>query len=171
MAGLVIGAAPAVAQAPDGSANRAAMDRFGFMVGRWSGESSMQRGPGERVTTQMTETVERRLGGVVLLIEGRGVLPAAGGAEARVTHQALAVLAYDAQADAYTMRSWIASGQWGDFPVTIIEGGLSWSREVPGGRMRYTAHIGNGEWHEVGEFSRDGTTWIPILDMRLRREP
>jgi hypothetical protein len=168
--GLVIGATPVEAQTPDGSANRAAMARLSFMEGRWRGEGWMMRGPGDRVSAQMTETVELGVGGVVLVIEGRGTRAGAAGGDSVVVHDALGVLAYDAASNGYVMRSWIASGQWGDFPVTLIEGGVSWSREVPGGRVRYTAHIGNGEWHEVGEFSRDGTTWMPILDIRLRRE-
>jgi hypothetical protein len=69
------------------------------------------------------------------------------------------------------MRSYIASGQFGDFALSLIPGGVTWTREVPGGRVRNTAHIANGEWHEIGEFSRDGMTWTQIMEMRLRREP
>jgi len=169
-AGLAFLAAPVRGQAPDGSASRAAMERLGFMEGRWRGEGWMVRGPGERVTAQMTETVRRGIGGVVLVIEGRGTRPASAGGDSVVVHDALAVLAFDQQSSGYVMRSWIATGQWGDFPVTLIEGGVTWSREVPGGRVRNTAHIGNGEWHELGEFSRDGTTWMTIMDIRLRRD-
>ena len=161
---------PVGAQVPDGSANRAAMDRLEFMVGRWRGEAWMQRGA-ERVKTTMTETVERKLGGVVLQVEGLGVIPAAGGAEARTVHHALAVISFDPQAGTYGLRSYIATGQAGDFVVTLIPGGVSWSREVPGGKVRNTARIGGGEWNEIGEFSRDGVTWMQIMDIRLRRDP
>jgi hypothetical protein len=161
---------PLAAQTPDGSANRAAIDRLEFMVGRWTGEAWMQRGP-ERVQTTMTETVERKLGGVVLQVEGRGVIPAVGGGDGRVVHHAFAVVSFDAQAGTYGMRSYIASGQAGDFALTLIPGGVSWSREVPGGRIRNTAKIANGEWHEVGEFSRDGATWTQVMEIRLRRQP
>ncbi len=112
---------PARAQMPDGSASRTAMQKLDFMVGRWRGEAWMVRGA-ERVQTTMTEAIERKLGGVALLVEGLG------------------------------------------------EGGVSWSREVPGGRIRNTAKIANGEWHEVGEFPRDGTTWMQIMEMKLRPE-
>ena len=170
MMGVVVAAAPGQAQVPDGSANRAAMERLSFMEGRWSGEGWMVRGPAGRITAQMTETVRRGVGGVVLVIDGRGTRPGDAGGDSIVVHHALGVLAFDAASNGYVMRSWIASGQWGDFPVVLVEGGVSWSREVPGGRVRYTALIGNGEWHETGEFSRDGATWMPIMDMRLRRE-
>jgi hypothetical protein len=158
------------AQAPDGSASRAAIDRLDFMVGRWKGEAWMQRGA-EKIQTTMTEVVERRLGGVALLVEGRGEVPASGAAPARMVHHALAVVSFDPQTGTYTMRSYLANGLSGDFSLTPVEGGVQWSREVPGGRVRNTARFGNGEWHEIGEFSRDGTTWTTVMEIKLRREP
>jgi hypothetical protein len=87
-----------------------------------------------------------------------------------VVHHAVAMVSFDPQGGTYTMRSYLATGQSGDFVLTLIPGGVSWSRETPGGRVRNIAHIANGEWHEVGEFSRDGVTWTQIMDIRLRRE-
>ena len=168
--GLSLSAAALRAQMPDGSSNRAAIGKLDFMVGRWTGEAWMQRGS-ERVQTTMTETVERRLDGVVLQVEGRGVVPAVAGGEPRVVHHAFAVISFDAQAGAYGLRSYLASGLFGDFVLTLIPGGVIWSRDVPGGRVRNTARIANGEWHEVGEFSRDGVSWTPIMEIRLRRQP
>ena len=159
-----------LAQVPTGAEHRAAMEQLAFMVGRWRGEAWMQRGA-ERVQTTMTETVERKLGGVVLEVEGLGVLAAADTAQSRTVHHALAVISFDPQAKSYGLRSYIASGQYGDFALTLIPGGVSWSREVPGGRVRNTAKIGDDIWHEVGEFSRDGVNWIQIMEIHLRRVP
>jgi hypothetical protein len=147
---------PVIAQspAPDGSANRAAIDRLAFMVGRWKGEAWMQRGP-QRVQTVMTETVESRLDG----------------APQRTVHHALAIISFDPQSGTYAMRSHIGTGQSGEFALTLIDGGVSWSRNVPGGQVRNTARFANGEWHEIGEFSRDGQAWTQIMEIRLRREP
>ena len=172
VASVVLSASAAVlnAQMPDGSSNRAAIGKLGFMVGRWTGDAWMQRGS-ERVHTTMSETIERKLDGVVLQVEGRGVIPAAAGREPRVVHHAFAVISFDAQAGTYGLRSYLASGLFGDFALTPIPGGVTWSRDVPGGRVRNTARIANDEWHEVGEFSRDGVTWTQILEMRLRRQP
>jgi hypothetical protein len=172
VAAMFLAGVPAVGQgqAPDGSASRTALERLDFMVGRWKGEAWMLRGA-DRVQTTMTETVERKLGGVVLLVEGLGVIPEDGSTPPRTVHHALAVVSFEPQAGGYVMRSYVASGLWGDFTLTPIEGGVSWSREVPGGRIRNTAKIANGTWHEVGEFSRDGTTWMEIMEMNLRREP
>jgi hypothetical protein len=154
----------------DPSASRAAIDKLNAMVGRWRGEAWMAREGGQRVQTQMTETVERRLDGVALLIEGLGRIPVEGGGEPRVVHHALAVLSFDQRSGAYQMRSYLSNGLWGDFAVTLVEGGLTWSREVPGGTVRNTARFNADEWVEVGEFSRDGSAWTQIMEMRLRRE-
>lgn len=157
-------------QAPDASAARAAIERLNSMVGRWRGEAWMAREGGQRAQTVMTETVERKLGGTVLLIEGLGQAPAEGGGEPRVVHHALAVLSFEPRTGSYQMRSYLANGLSGDFAVALVEGGVSWSREVPGGTVRNTARFTADEWHEVGEFSRDGTTWTQVMEIRLRRE-
>lgn len=165
------GAGPvqAQAQAPDPAVAQAAISRLDFMVGRWRGPAWQQRGA-ERVQTQMLEVVERKLGGAVLLVEGRGTVTVSG-AEDRVVHHALGVISFDASSGQYTLRSYIATGQSGDFVLTPIEGGVVWTREVPGGRIRNTARYSKDEWHEVGEFSRDGVTWTQVMELRLRREP
>lgn len=155
-----------VGQAPDSLAAQTAIAQLDFMVGHWRGEAWQLRG-NERVQTQMVETVEQRLGGAVLLVEGRGTLNAA--AEERVVHHALGIISFDAGSGSYSLRSYIASGQSGDFALILLEDGVSWTRQVPGGTIRNTAHFTTDEWHEVGEFSPDGTTWRQVMEMRLRR--
>jgi hypothetical protein len=162
-----LAAVPARAQMPDGSANRAAIQRLSFMVGHWRGDAWMDRG-GQRMQTTMVETVEPRIDGTVLLVEGRGAMTVQG-AE-RVVHHALGVLFYDVQTNSYTLKSWIGQGFTGDFAVTVGDNQVSWTREVPGGRVRNTARYTANEWHEVGEFSADGTTWQQVMEIRLRRE-
>ena len=159
----------AAAQAPDPAATQAGVAKLDFVVGRWRGTAWQQRG-GERVETQMLEVVERKLGGAVLLVEGRGTVPAPGAGE-RVVHHALGVVSFDPASGKYTLTSYLANGQSGEFALTLIDGGVQWSREIPGGRVRNTARYTKDEWHEIGEFSRDGTTWTQIMELRLKREP
>ncbi len=161
---LAYGQAP-----PDGAAHRAAIEKLAFMVGRWTGEAWMERGP-NRVQTRMVETVERKLGGVVLQVEGVGTLASADADSSRTVHHAFAVVSFAPQSGTYTLRSYIATGQYGDFELTLVPGGVRWQREVPGGRIRNTALISGDTWHEVGEFSRDGVQWRQIMEMRLRRQ-
>jgi hypothetical protein len=88
-----------------------------------------------------------------------------------VVHHALGVISFDPRSSTYSLRSYLATGQSGDFTLTMVDGGVSWTRDVPGGRVRNTARYTTNEWHEVGEFSRDGTTWTQVTEIRLQREP
>lgn len=166
---LALAAADLPAQAPDPAPSRAAIERLKFMEGTWRGTAWMMRG-NERTRTDMVETVERKLGGTVLLVQGLGTVADSGAGIRRTVHDALAIISFDPRTGAYSMRSYIGSGQSGDFTVTLVDGGVSWTREVPGGRIRNTARYTADEWHEIGEFSRDGTTWTQVMEIRLRRE-
>ena len=48
-----------------------------------------------------------------------------------------------------------------------------WGFDYPGaGRVRFTIGLdAQGQWHEVGEFSRDGTQWMQNFEMTLHRVP
>jgi hypothetical protein len=146
------------------------MDKLKFMEGTWRGTAWMMRG-NERSQTDMVEIVERKLGGTVLLVQGQGSVAEPGSGSRRTVHDALAVLSFDPRSGTYSMRSYIGSGQHGDFAVTLVDGGVSWTREVPGGRIRNTARYTADEWNEIGEFSRDGTTWTQVMELKLRRQP
>src|SRR6266705_6314891 len=66
---------PGVSQsprAPDIEAQRAAMKKLEFMLGKWSGEARVQRGPGDALELIQTEEVQYKLDGLVLLVEGTG---------------------------------------------------------------------------------------------------
>ena len=57
---------------PDVDEQRAAMKKLGFLVGEWSGEASVLRGPGQFVELAQTESAQFKLDGLVLMIEGVG---------------------------------------------------------------------------------------------------
>jgi hypothetical protein len=153
---------------PDPAIAQAAMARLDFMVGRWKGDAWQQRGP-QRVQTQMLEVVEKKLNGAVLQVEGRGTVEVSGGPE-RVVHHAFGIISFDPMSRTYSLRSYLNNGLSGDFALTLIDGGVSWSRTVPGGSIRNTARYTADEWHEIGEFSRDGATWTQVMELRLKRE-
>ena len=71
------------------------------------------------------------------------------------------------------MRAYRADGQFIDAWIKPGEGGLTWSFDIPGmGTMRYTMRINEkGQWHEIGEMSRDsGTTWNQFFEMTLDKK-
>ena len=163
--------APLSAQMPDGSANKAAMEKLAFMIGSWKGDAWQMQGPGNRVETRMHEVVTLGPGGAVLLVEGKGEIPGTGGAEGRMVHHAFGIISFDPTRGSYTLRSYLANGMMGDFDLTPVEGGVMWTRDAPGGgKIRYTAKYGTGEWHEIGEYSRDGTAWTKTMEMRLKKQ-
>jgi hypothetical protein len=49
---------------PDVEAQRAAMKKLGFLVGEWSGEASVLRGPGQFVELAQTESAQFKLDGL-----------------------------------------------------------------------------------------------------------
>lgn len=157
---LLAQAPPPVAPVPE------AMLRVGPMAGRWAGEGWIRRGPGEPERFKGTETVESRLGGHVLVVEGRHLDPKDG----RLVHHAFATITYDTAKAAYRFRSHLANGLSGDHPAEWKEGAFIWSMELPRvGTMRYTIRIKDGLWDEIGEMQREGV-WNKFFEMRMKRQ-
>ena len=57
---------------PDLDAQRTAMKKLEFLVGKWAGQTRMLRGPGEPIVMMQSEEAQYKLDGLVLLIEGVG---------------------------------------------------------------------------------------------------
>lgn len=158
----------ASAQAPQDpaalmAAQRAAMERLARMDGVWRGPAWTILPSGEKHEITQTERIGPFLQGAVKVIEGRGY-----DASGAVTFNALGIVSYDPAKGAYTMRSY-AQGRSGDFPLTVTDSGYVW--EIPAGPMtiRYTAVIGDGQWHEVGDRIAPGREPVRFFDMRLTR--
>lgn len=167
-------AASAVAQPPDGKANREALKKLDFLAGKWTGDAAVTQGPKGKITVKQAETVEYRLGGTVLLIEGKGTGKLPGQDKEGVVFNALAVVSYDAQSDKYSIKAYRAEGHSVDAVLTLADGGKGfvWGFKEPtrGTEVRYTMTLtGKGEWHEVGEYSLDGKAWTKFIEMTLTR--
>src|SRR5260370_14629644 len=64
---------PSMAQpprAPDIEAQRAALKKLDFLVGKWAGEARVLRGPGETLELIQTEEDQYKLAGLILIIDG-----------------------------------------------------------------------------------------------------
>lgn len=162
---------PLLAQNPTSPASglspAEAMKGLSFLEGRWVGEGSMALGPGPRVTFQQTEEVAFKAGGSLLAVEGNGTH------QGRPVHQAFAVIAFDPATRTYRMRSWLANGLVKDFTLDLKTPGkgYTWGWEDPrAGKIRYAMTLtSEGRWHELGERSADGTTWVPFFEMTLTK--
>ena len=155
---------------PDTAAKRKAMEKLAFLVGDWGGEASATVGRGQQIRLWQTEWVRPKLKGQILAVEGIGRrLPATGPAD--TIFNSWAVIDW-APEKGYFMRSNVLDGRSGEFPVTVNDSGFVWGFEVMGGRVRYTMNLTPlGEWHEKGEFTRDGAQWFPTMEMRLKKTP
>jgi hypothetical protein len=173
LAAGAVEAQPAAEPKQEPAVQREAMKRLDNWAGNWRGSGWILTGPSRtRQEFTITETVQSKLGGRVLLVEGlgRGKDPASG-AEVDV-HVTLAVLSYDEKAQVYRFRTHEAAGRALDAQAQPTDSGLEWGfrDEATGATIRFTIRLDGNRWHEVGEATRDGKTWHKFLEMTLERQ-
>lgn len=162
-----------LAQNPEAPNNAEKMKVFAGWVGHWRGEGSMQQGPGESKHSTVDEHIEFKLEGNVVLVEGIGKTPDAATKTETITHHALGVLSYDQGTSQYKFKSYLNNGRSADawFNVTG-DNKYQWGFDVPGGsKIKYSITIDPTQktWNEIGEFSRDGNTWMKFFEMNLKK--
>jgi hypothetical protein len=146
---------------------RAAIAKLDKAVGTWRGSGWIMMGPQKRSEFNQTETIQKKLGDTVLLVEGNGRDVQDPN---RTVHDALAVLSYDTAKKQYLFSTY-ANGRHLEAPAEVNENGYVWGFDMPYGRVRFTLDFSGGKWHEVGEISRDGgKTWFKNFEMTLTRE-
>lgn len=161
----LLAAVPLAHADPGADAGMEAMNAIAFLEGRWEGSGWMQRGPEERHTFTSTESVERRLDGRLLIVEGLHHGP-----NDEVVHHAMAVISYDDGEGTYRFRSYMAGGEANDCEGALSDGAFVWGMRTERGRVRFTITVEDDAWHEVGHFSPDdGGSWLPFFEMTLER--
>src|ERR1700724_434621 len=110
-------------RAPDLEAQRAALKKLDFLVGKWFGEARVLRGPGEPLELIQTEEAQYKLDGLILMIEGIGKTNADG----KVANQALGIVSYDDEAGTYRMRAY-NDGRYLETDLKLSENGkgITW---------------------------------------------
>jgi hypothetical protein len=148
------------------------MKKVDFLIGEWQGEATIQMGPGKPQRVFQTETVQAKLGGKILLIEGLGRQKNDDGTSGEVVHQALAVVSWDEAKKTYRFSGYTAQYPAMETTLDVTDGPVAvWAMDVPNGKTRYTITLTEkGEWHEVGEFSRDGSKWMKFFEMTLTKK-
>ncbi len=166
---LLIGAALLAAQ-PENYASmqeqRAAMQKLAFLIGRWAGPVTIQRGQAGPIHLTKTEDGAYKLDGLVMLIQGTGT-----GANGKTQFEALATIAYDEPSHAFHIRAY-NGGHYVDTVFTVQSKGFSW--EFASG----PAHIVNsmhwtpsGDWQETSGVSLPNRPPFPSVQMLLHRIP
>lgn len=157
--------APQVAQGPT-AGELEAMKKLDFLVGNWEGQGWMLH-PGGREVFNGTETVQKKLQGKALLIEGKFVDPKDG----RVVHETLAVLTYNEQSKKYVLQTHLFNRPSGVFDVIVKPNGFSWTIAMDGiPRTDYDMNVVNGEWVEKGVVSLPNGQKHEFLEMRLKKK-
>jgi hypothetical protein len=161
-----------VSAQPSEAVAKEKMKPFAHWAGHWTGEGSMQMGPGEPSKSTVDEYLEFKLDGAVLQIEGIGKAPDAE-KESKIVHNALAILYYDQSTNQYKFNTFLKDGRNAMAWFNILgEGKYQWGFDVPSGKIRYSITIDPvaNKWNEVGEFSNDnGTTWMKFFEMNLKK--
>ena len=170
---IAIGTAESTAQSVDQSETHiAAMKRLEYLEGNWKGEGWMLNAAGGRDTFRGGEIVQRKLGGVALLVEGSFVGRAPGADRDVPVHTTLGVISYDVETKTYRFSTWLATGGSGVRELMVTAEGWRWEIRSPQGVIRFNMTLTpTGEWLEVGERSRDGKNWQSFFEMRLRKTP
>lgn len=160
---------PLLAQQPPSNSvevQRQAMHKLSFLAGHWSGPITITRGPGEPLRLTQTESVQYKLDGLVLLIEGSST-----GADGKAQFQALATIAYDDASHAYRFRAY-NEGHYLDTELTVSADGFSWGFVAGPANIVNTMHLTNkGEWQEQTDVTFGKTPPRRSMDMLLKHRP
>ena len=150
-------------QTPDVAAQRAAMKKLEFLVGKWSGPATVSRGPGEPIKITQTEAVRFAGGELVLLVEGNGT-----NADGKLVFSALATISYDDSTSTYRFRAH-SDGRFLDVPLTVAANGFSWGYDAGPLKVVNTMILtADGAWSETTESTYGSTPPRKSVEMRLR---
>lgn len=136
-------------------------------VGEWEGEGwQMDQNTRQRIEFSVEEKVESKLGGLALLVEGKGKSDKSD----FLGHHAIGIIYYNLDKKTYELKSITQDGLTTLAEAHIDESGdFIWGFDVPGGRVQFTITITENAWIEKGAFSMDGNTWYPTMEMSLKR--
>jgi hypothetical protein len=149
---------------PDLNAQRAAMKKLEFLVGKWAGEARMLRGTGDPLVMMQTEEVQYKLDGLVLVIEGVGK------ADGKPALQALGVVSYDDETGTYHMRAF-NDGRFLETEVKLIDKGFTWGFALGQYRTSSVMRIDDkGDWTEQHEITIGNQAPRKYMELSVSRE-
>ena len=159
-------AAAGYGQQPNVAAQRDAMKKLGFLEGKWSGDGTVVRGPGEPMKLRQSEDVQFKLDGLVMVVEGTG--RNAGG---QVVFRALATIAYDDMTSTYRFRAY-NDGRYLDTELKVTADGFAWGYTAGPLKVNNTMRLtGKGEWAETTETQFGDAPPRKSVEMTLRKQP
>jgi hypothetical protein len=151
---------------PDLEAQREAMKKLGFLVGKWAGEARLLRGPTESVEFLQTEEAQYKLDGLIVVIEGVGRTRSGD----RPLVQALGIVSYDDESRTYHLRAF-NDGRFLETEMKLLENskGMTWGFALGEIRTNSVLQINErGEWTELTEISIGSQPPKRLLELTVR---
>lgn len=161
----------AQAQMPDFKRDEqlAEMKKLEWMVGEWRGQGTAEYAPGMKGTSDVHEIIKKQLDGLTYSVEGIGTRKGPDGKDIKV-HHAFAMIRWSPECKCYRFPSQTMMGSFADAEMRIVGETVVWGFKTNMGEFRYTLRqTPKGQWHEIGERSMDGKTWVPFFEMLLDR--
>jgi len=165
---LLIPCAAQTPRAPNLETQRAAMKKLEFLIGKWSGEARLLRGPGEPVELIQTEEAQYKLDGLVLLIEGVGRAKSDG----KPILQAVGMVTYDDRTETFSMRAF-NDGRFLETEVKLLDAGqgITWGFALGEIKTSSVLRINEkGEWTELGEIKIGSQAPRKFMELTVRRQ-
>lgn len=168
--GLAIGQAHAQDYGKASDALKQEMQKLSYLAGKWKGEAVARQRDGSTTKVAQEENIEFRLDNTLLLIEGTGRNPQN---LSEITFNALAVVTYDEAAKEFKFRSHLRDGKKTDAYFKVLgDNHFEWGFDLPNNaKMRYDIKLDPKAktWLEIGEYSPNGTTWYPFVELKLNK--
>jgi hypothetical protein len=155
-------------RSPDIEAQRAAMKKLNFLVGKWTGEARITRQAGETMELVQTEEAAYKLDGLILVIEGIGRTKSDGAP----LLQAFGLLSYEDESKTYRMRAF-NDGRFLETDVKPLEEGkgMSWGFALGKIKTNSVMRINEkGEWTEIHEISIGSQPPKRLMEVAVRRQ-
>jgi hypothetical protein len=163
----------AFAQAPANTGeHKKKLEIFSNWIGQWKGQGTIQRGPNNSSSSDVTEDIEMKLDGSLVVMEGIGKKLDEQTKSEKIVHHAFGILSYDTNAGKYRLKTYLAEGMTADAWFNVMgDNKYQWGFDVPQGKIRYTITIDPvaKTWQEIGEFSSDEKTWYKTFEMNLKK--
>lgn len=148
-------------------AQRAAMEKLSFLVGKWAGEVRIYRKPDEPLVLDQTEDVQFKLDGWVLQIEGIGRTKTGG----QPMLQALGMISFDDERSVYRMRAF-NDGRFLETDVALLDDGksLRWGFSIGEIKIASLLRINErGAWTELHEITIGAQPSRKFMELAVTR--
>jgi hypothetical protein len=153
---------------PDLAAQRAAMQKLSFLVGKWTGEARLLLGPGAPATLIQTEEAQYKLDGLILVVEGVGRTKADG----KLALQAFAICSYDDESGTYRMRAF-NDGRFLETEVKLTDDGKGITWGFTSGPIRTSSAMRiteEGNWTELHQITIGSQPPRKYMELTVSRQ-